>query len=764
MVEQTVDRRIMRQHLTATINTVIFGVVVAVAALIPLFFSSLTTEFYETPKIILLVGAVLLLLTLWSVSWVIDGKVVITRTPLDLPLLLILAIILLSTFFSVTRNVAIFGNMPGMHGSAISWVAYILFYFIVTSNLKNITQIKTLIYAMLGSTTLVAAITLLSYFGLYLPLSFAKVASFNPAGANSFSAVFLMVIILPVLLSSLIKPNKVIPQVVALVLSVLFAVTIALVGNTAALVGTLVVLLITVLASKREQLIKGLPLVVLPIIVGAIVWGLSMIPFGNFNPLYNKKQSFPAELQLSFDNSWKVAASAFTDNPFLGTGPESFLFNYTQYKPIEINSTNLWAIRFDTAHNEYLQFLGTVGGLGLMALIFLAVMVVNFAWKGLFQHENNIATALAISSLVSVIMLALHTSTPVVMVAMFLVFAMLMTLHKQLNGKVDEFSIGIKASKVRENTSYDINNMVVGDILPVILLIPILIFVGWCSFETYRAVAADIYHRKALNVASTKALDTYNYLIAAENLNKRIDLYRIDLAQTNFALANAIAASKGPTEASPGGSLTDADKANIQTLLSQSVAEGRNAVALSPRNSANWEILASIYRQISGVAQNALSFSLDSYGRAVALDPLNPALRLNIGGVYYSAKNYDLAIRFFDDAIKLKPDYENAYYNLSVALRDKGNLKESQLVAEQLVSRLQKDTNNPDYKVAADYLADLKARIATGSAAESPITPPVTETNSALENQNLPKVELPALKDEPKTATPPAVKAAQPEQ
>lgn len=746
----------MREQLTAYINTAIFGIIVGVAALTPLIFSNLTTEFFETPKLIFLVVSILLLLTLWSISWIIAGKVVITRTPLDLPLLLILAIVLLSTFFSETRNVAIFGNVPSVHGSAFSWVAYILFYFIVTSNLKSLLQIKILLYALLGSTLITSIVTIVSFFGIYFPFNFAQIQSFNPTG-SSFSAAFMMIILLPVLMSSLIKPNKIIPQIVAMVISVIFAISLALTASPPIWVGTIVVLMATVLASKREHLIRGLPLLVLPIVVAILITILTFIPFAK-NPLYTQKQNFPAEIQLSFANSWKIAASAFADKPFLGTGPESFLFNFTQYKPIELNQTNYWTLRFDVAHNEFLQFFGTMGGLGLMALLFLAVMVINFAWRGLFQHENNLATAFAVGALVSVVTLALHTTTPVMVVGMFLILAMLMTLHKHLTGKVDEFSIGIKTSKVRENNGYDINNMVVGDILPVILLFPVMFFVILISYQTYNVVAADFYHRKALNLASTKALDTYNNLIIAENLNPLVDLYRIDLAQTNFALANAIAVAKGPTEASPGGSLTDADKANIQTLLSQAVSEGRNAVILSPRNSANWEILASVYRQISGVAENALAFSLDSYGRAVSLDPMNPALRLNIGGVYYSIKNYDLAIRFFDDAIKLKPDYSNAYYNLSIALRDKGNLKESQVIAEQLVTQLQKDTNNPDYKVAADFLSDLKARIATGSAEQSQVAPPVAQQNGALQNDKLPNVAIPELEEKPNVATPPAVK------
>ena len=107
----------------------------------------------------------------------------------------------------------------------------------------------------------------------------------------------------------------------------------------------------------------------------------------------------------------------------------------------------------------------------------------------------------------------------------------------------------------------------------------------------------------------------------AESLNPVIDLYRVDIAQTNFALANALAIQKGPTKDNPKGTLTDQDRRTIQTLLSQAINEGRIAVALSPLSSRNWVVLASIYRNISGVEQNALAFSLDASGRAIQRDP-----------------------------------------------------------------------------------------------------------------------------------------------
>lgn len=187
--------------------------------------------------------------------------------------------------------------------------------------------------------------------------------------------------------------------------------------------------------------------------------------------------------------------------------------------------------------------------------------------------------------------------------------------------------------------------------------------------------------------------------------------------------------------------------------MQQSINEVRVAVALNPRNVVNWEVMGNIYRQISGVAQNALQFALDSYGRAIQLDPLNPILRLNVGGIYYSIRNYDLAIRFFSDSVNLKPDFANAHYNLSVALRDKGNLEEAQVFAERTVALV--DPSSPDYKLAADYLSDLKARIATGSAQASQIKAPAAGETGPLQRRQQPVLNLPEKQD---IATPPAVK------
>src|SRR2546423_1211646 len=100
----------MRQQLTTYLDNAITLLLLVVAGLTPLLFVNQTTEFYEMPKLVFLVVTTVVLLGLWIFSWILKGKVVITRTPLDVPLLLLLSAVLVSTYFSASRYEAIYGN------------------------------------------------------------------------------------------------------------------------------------------------------------------------------------------------------------------------------------------------------------------------------------------------------------------------------------------------------------------------------------------------------------------------------------------------------------------------------------------------------------------------------------------------------------------------------------------------------------------------------------------------------------------------------
>jgi tetratricopeptide (TPR) repeat protein len=759
------------------LNNLITFILIAVAALTPLIFLNLTTDFYDMPKLIFLVVATVILLGLWIFSWIVQGKIDITRTPLDIPLLFLLITILASTFFSTSKYSSIYGVFPEVHGSAVSWVTYIILYFIAVSHLRKTQHIKLFLQVLFGSATIISLVSLFSYFQIFLPFGMARNTNFTPTG-STFSAVSLLLMLLPLSFISIVNRNKLLPQALAVFLSTIFCVVIVLIGPISSYIVLLFVFAACLFIVKNHLSSKTLLFFLTPFAAALLILMFAHMPFPG-NKLNEIRSNFLQEIQLPFSVSWKVSATAFRDAPFVGTGPATFLFNFTSYKPVEFNQLEFWNLSFGTAYNEFLQVLGTWGLFGVAALISICAVILIYSKKYLFPNHSDTSqdgmqvflSGLAVSGVVALALLLIHATTLVSVVITFFLMACFMMSQKEIHEKISEFSIGVRIS-TSDNKQIDF--------LPIVLFILFIVAAAFVGRKTYRAVAADYYHRLALSQANKDGAKTYEYLQKAENLNPFIDLYRVDMAQTNFALANALASQKGPTKDNPKGSLTDADKQTIQTLVTQAINEGRASVVISPRSSRNWEVLALIYRNITGVAKNSLTFALDAYGRSIQMDPVNPTLRINVGSIYYTNKNYDLAVRFYSDAINLKPDYLNGYYNLSLALKEKGDLQNAKLIAEQAVALLQKDLGSRKYITAPEQVKQTKAKdlntiseLLNGIKAEIDAS---TKTEAgeaksgeteALQNPGLPSINVPDLNNPPSTTLPPAVeenpKAALPE-
>ena len=696
---------------------------------LPLFFTNLTTEFYDSAKFFLVLSAVFLILFIWGIRIFVHGKLELTKTPLDILLILYLAVVVLSTFLSASPYTSIYGMVPRLSSSLFFQVGLVLLYFLTVFNIRNEAHAKITTKILIVSASILSVATLLHYF---------KVPNIPDLSGNPLQTAVFLTILLPIVLSFWIqkikegrRPDNQPPEVyLYFLVSLLFVATVALIGNIATFIGAFLAVVLTLFYYRNIPEFKlvlyfssiGLVLILLLATFTYSPYFRNISPLGN---LANLKD----DIQLPFDISWKISAGAFRDSPLIGSGPGTYVYNFTQYKPIEYNNTQFWNVRIPVAHSQFLQTWAEIGGLGIILLSLISAVFIIKAWKNIDKN------GLGVAGLVFILMMVLSPMGILTQSIGFLIFALFM-----------------ETSKDRDN-SYEFSLSQTGSphpIVPFLLFLPIAIGVSFGFYFLGKLALGEYYHRQALNaISKNQAIQAYNNLIKAEQTNPYIDLYRSDLAQTSFALANAIAAQKGPTVASPAGSLTEQDRKNIQQFLQQAIAEGRASVALSPRSANNWEVLALIYRQISGVAQNALQFSLDAYGRAIRLDPLNPLLRLAVGGVYYQAKNYDLAIRFFDDAVTLKPDHPNSYYNLAIALRDKGSLNEAMAVAQSLVTLLSERKESKDYQLASKLLEDIKSKTPSTS------QPPAATPSAALEQKDLPEVlELPVPEE---IATPPAV-------
>jgi len=263
-------------------------------------------------------------------------------------------------------------------------------------------------------------------------------------------------------------------------------------------------------------------------------------------------------------------------------------------------------------------------------------------------------------------------------------------------------------------------------------IIVMLLIISVVSLPVYfavRSIISDFFFQKSLIAASNnQGLETYNMQIAAIQAFPYRDVYYRGFSQTNLALANSLAVSQKNTQknSSPSAEVQQ----NILQLIQQSINAGRTATAVAPLTSFNWNNLSTIYRSLIGFGQNADQFTILTNQQAIALDPSNPQQYIELGGVYYQLGAYDEAIRYFQQAIALKKDYANAYYNLGHTFEAKGDLQTALTLYQTVQQLVAKDeTNN---KKISEEIKALQIKIGTSQKQAERASN--VETNTEAEN------------------------------
>jgi tetratricopeptide (TPR) repeat protein len=213
--------------------------------------------------------------------------------------------------------------------------------------------------------------------------------------------------------------------------------------------------------------------------------------------------------------------------------------------------------------------------------------------------------------------------------------------------------------------------------------------ISLAGYKIYNLGYAEYSYALALkDIKENKAKSAYDNLKKAINLNKDVDRYHKTLSSINLAVAN---------------SLKDNEQAPV--FVQESINEAKAAVAVNNKRSENWEILGKTYKILAPFAEGADKFAIDSYKEAINLDPINPNLRISLGEIYMLKKDYKTAIEIFTLAVLAKDDHPNAHFNLSLAYKENGDIKNARLELEKTISFL--DVGSEDYQKAMVELEKL---------------------------------------------------------
>lgn len=410
----------------------------AIFFLVPLIFAGNTSELFEFNKMWLAFGLTIIIALAWFSKMTVQRKIVIQRTPLDIPIMLFLASQIISTIFSLDPHVSYWGYYSRFNGGLLSTITYIFLYYAFVSNLASIKFVKRLLGVTLISGLIVALWGFPSRFG-YDPSCLVfrgnldtscwtdafkpTVRVFSTLGQPAWFAAY-MVALTPLAIAfflkeKILKKKNLFLAVFFFALAALFY-TSLIFSNTRADWFAFAIADVAFFGFLFWKKIVSKKLFLRYIIAFHIAFALCNFFFGM--PLGSlDKFSLPKLMQQSApppptaqaqptqkpqptpppsaasallqnpggsditDSGkirlfvWQGAIDAWKASPIFGTGVETYAFAYYAHRPAAHNLTSEWDYLYNKAHNEYLNYLATTGIVGLGSyLLFIGLFIVVF--------------------------------------------------------------------------------------------------------------------------------------------------------------------------------------------------------------------------------------------------------------------------------------------------------------------------------------------------------------------------------------------------
>jgi len=406
---------------------------------------------------------------------------------------------------------------------------------------------------------------------------------------------------------------------------------------------------------------------------------------------------------LDNKTAWMIAVEVLKNSPIFGVGLSGFGEAFLRFRPASFNMTKFWAMTFDRSSMGILQIWTEMGVVGL-ALIFWAV--------GSWFKQKGKKYFLELGVL-GLMVLFLPLNTVSIFLLVWLAANKLESSEKKMVLRVGENGLNV---------------------MPYLVTVVLLVGIGFAGFNLVKIVAGDYYWKQSL-LAATKneGVKTYELQIKAIEKNPNMADYRMIYSQTNLALVSGFLTKKD---------MTDEEKERASALVQQSVREAKAAIALNGKIADYWQNLAVIYKNLVGVVEGTVDWSVQSYQQAITLNPANVSIYMDLGGLYYAAGDYESADRFFEKSVVNKNDYANAWYNWAYSAKQTGKLQVAINRMDQALKLVAADSE--DYKKANEELTGWKKELETETKKQTDAAKAVTEDGKKEEKDLAPPVVSPS--------------------
>jgi O-antigen ligase len=343
----------------------------------------------QLPRLTLLKLSVIFIFAFWFITAVNRQRLSLPRSSFSWPLLTFLLVNLLATLNSIHSSTSLAGESFGFRYEGLwTTLSYIAVFFALFSFINRRWQLEYIITALFIGASLVSIYGIAQHFGYdFVPATmygqrFDVARSFATFGSAAYFGAFLA-LILPVSIVFFVmysSPN--LPKWLTAATAFLSLTALLFTYTRAAWLGGAVSLLIFLFFLVRRKLFlkKFVVIILLVILAGLVVTA----------PSYYQKYSFRERIVSIFRMggesiagrllTWQAAVHMVADRPVLGSGPDTFGLLFPKYRPsswFKIRQAELT----NKAHNNILQVATTTGILGLLAYLWLILVVLVKAFS-----------------------------------------------------------------------------------------------------------------------------------------------------------------------------------------------------------------------------------------------------------------------------------------------------------------------------------------------------------------------------------------------
>lgn len=403
----------------------------------------------------------------------------------------------------------------------------------------------------------------------------------------------------------------------------------------------------------------------------AVIFGVVMFLFGPAISLFSSQTTNVSfvEIRPSWESSMYVLPQVLSESPVLGSGPNSFQFLWNKFRPDIFNTNIFW----NTDLNISSGFIPTsFFSTGILGIIFWSIIIICSIWyafklirkrtlkeKGVWGFIRK-----SIGYIYLILLLSVVTYSPdFTIVFFFFVFLGILLSTYSLEGFLQNKNIDL--SKYSRIKKYLFNFLIA--LMFIVLIINV--------FEIGRRVIGSIYANQS--VALYNQGDTVN---AREKIKKSINFYESPyflsvLAQTDFTLLNSDVNTQKLNES------------DVQILINEAVQSTLRAESLEPRdfrlNIISGDILSGFGRL---GAKDGYSGALVKIKEANQKNPNHPLPPFIMGQIYLQLDDLDNAKSSFTEAIRLKPNYIEAYLAVIDIFRRENDLESARKLFDFVLS------------------------------------------------------------------------------